>query len=300
MGDNALKEYIYKVYSSQKKRKKRNRRKQEEKDKLNSNPDLKQTLDANKIFENKYKNQRCFVIGNGPSLNYLDLSILQGEYTFTVNQITRRKDFPNLKTNFHFWADPAFFRIDVNKPEDLELLNVMKAVNTLDNHPIVFFPYSQKRFAKQFDLESELNIYYYEQRWGLGSEDIDYSSFVPGFHTVVHYCITMAIYMGFKEIYLLGCDNTSLINTIKSAADMDVDEYGYLVSENEKKRFKSLFEYQSLYDYVYSYLVVLKDYEKLNDYCKIRDIKLINCTKNSAIDCIMKKELNEVLLDLGT
>ena len=294
---NDLKEHIYVIYSKYKKNKKKKKKEQEAMDKLNRNPELKQALDANKIFYNKYNNQRCFVIGNGPSLNHLDLSILQGEYTFTVNQITRRKDFPDLKTNFHFWADPAFFRIDVNKPEDLELLNVMKSVDTSDNHPIVFFPYEQKRFAEQFDLEAELNIYYYESRGGLESEDIDYSNFVPGFHTVVQYCITMAIFMGFKEIYLLGCDNTSLINTIKSAADLDVDEYGYFVSDNEKKRIKSLFKYHSLYDYVYSYLTVLKDYEKLNKYCNSRSIKLINCTKHSAIDCLLKKDINEILFN---
>lgn len=65
-------------------------------------------------------------------------SNLRNEYTFTVNQIARRDDFPQLHTNFHFWADPAFFRIDPEKPEDLELLDTMKSVDTEDNHPFVF------------------------------------------------------------------------------------------------------------------------------------------------------------------
>lgn len=256
-----------------------------------ANPEAKEVLKNNEQFHNAYQGKRCFVLGNGPSLKEIDLSILKDEYTFTVNQIARRVDFPKLHTNFHFWADPAFFRIDLEKPEDLELLNVMKSVDTEDNHPIVFFPYDQRGFAKTHDLEKKLHIHYYVSRNETKIETIDYTDFVPAFHTVVQWCITMAIYMGFTEIYLLGCDNTSLINQIQLAAGKDDFVYGYDVSENEKKRMDALLESHSLRAYVYSYMKVLEDYKKLYDYCNEHNLKLFNCTKHSAIDCIPKKEL---------
>ena len=34
-----------------------------------------------------HKGERCFIIGNGPSLNKLDLSKIKDEYTFGVNAI---------------------------------------------------------------------------------------------------------------------------------------------------------------------------------------------------------------------
>ena len=37
-------------------------------------------------FKNKYKGKRCFIIGNGPSLNKMDLSPLKNEYTFGLNR----------------------------------------------------------------------------------------------------------------------------------------------------------------------------------------------------------------------
>ena len=38
-----------------------------------------------KSLENKFKGERCFIIGNGPSLNELDLNKIKDEYAFGVN-----------------------------------------------------------------------------------------------------------------------------------------------------------------------------------------------------------------------
>ncbi len=38
-------------------------------------------------YRDKYKGQRCFIIGNGPSLRQTDLSRLKGEFTFGMNRI---------------------------------------------------------------------------------------------------------------------------------------------------------------------------------------------------------------------
>src|SRR5512137_3055293 len=40
-----------------------------------------------KQLENVHANQRCFIIGNGPSLRQTDLSHLRGECTFGLNRI---------------------------------------------------------------------------------------------------------------------------------------------------------------------------------------------------------------------
>ena len=52
-------------------------------------------------YRDKYKGKRCFVVGNGPSLNEQDLSLLAEEYVFTVNELMRHERFSLLKSNFH-------------------------------------------------------------------------------------------------------------------------------------------------------------------------------------------------------
>ena len=38
-------------------------------------------------YKNKYNGERCFIIGNGPSLTVHDLEKLESEYTFATNRI---------------------------------------------------------------------------------------------------------------------------------------------------------------------------------------------------------------------
>lgn len=259
--------------------------------------DLKRELQKNKEFKNRYAGKRCFVLGNGPSLKNVDLSLLADEYTFTVNQISRNPQFKEMKTNFHFWADPLFFEIDETKPEDLELLETMKGVKTENNSPVVFLPIEQKSFAKKYGLEDDLDIHYY--KGGLVFLDslktIDYSKIVPGFYTVAQYCISMAICMGFSEIYLLGCDNTSIINNISAALKQDVENYAYDVSSGEQKRLENAMLKRSIYDFSISFSNVLRDYIQLYEYCNKHAIALCNCTEQSAIDTIPKVRLSDVL-----
>jgi hypothetical protein len=197
-------------------------------------------IKKNRKFKNIHFGKRCFIIGNGPSINEQNLETLSDEITFTVNQASRHKDFNKLKTNYHFWADPQFFDLDVHNPEDFELLEIFKTINTKNNKPECFLPIEQVSFVKKFKLDSILKIYYFRSKlpfYNNYHKKIDFSKNIPGFGTVVQWAIIMAIYMGFKEIYLLGCDNTGIIGNIKSFLnENDQNDYSYFLSNNEKIR----------------------------------------------------------------
>lgn len=261
--------------------------------------DWKVALNKNKALEGIHNGKRCFILGNGPSLKTEDLKLLENEFVFSVNQIARHEDFEYIKPNYHFWADPNFFNIDESKPEDLELLEIMKKVNTSDNIPRCFFPIEQKNFVEKFGLDKTLDVNYFASAMffyeGYNGK-IDYTDFVLGFGTVVQWCITMAIYMGFSEIYLLGCDNTGLLTTIKAILKMnDETDYAYNITENEKKRMELLHSTQPLEQVVNSYLETLKGYRYVFEYCKKRSIKLVNCSSTTVIDSIPRDSLQNVL-----
>ncbi|MCI0854684.1 MAG: hypothetical protein J4N91_09695, partial [Chloroflexi bacterium] len=38
-------------------------------------------------YRDRHRGERCFVIGNGPSLKQTDLSLLKEEFTFGMNRI---------------------------------------------------------------------------------------------------------------------------------------------------------------------------------------------------------------------
>ena len=51
------------------------------------NKEIRALVGSNAEFKDIHKGQRCFIVGNGPSLNDEDLSLLENEYVFTVNKI---------------------------------------------------------------------------------------------------------------------------------------------------------------------------------------------------------------------
>jgi len=256
------------------------------------------SLKNNSKFENLYWGKRCFIFGNGPSLKNVDFSLFRDEYTFTVNQLARNPRFPELHTNFHMWSDERFFIVDPNKPEDLELVESMKRVRTADNNPVVFYKYAGYNFVKQFGLDKDLDIHYFEQGYYYVSEkrDVDFTRFTPAFSTVVHYLICLAVYMGFKEIYLLGCDCTGIVTIIDNYLNKGEDaKYAYQISENEKKRMQRVQQQSKVRDELVANVRLFDDYERLLKYCNARDVKLYNATNPTLLDTIPKVDLMTVL-----
>lgn len=264
------------------------------------NPQCKRLLSLNSEFKNKHKGQRCFIFGNGPSLNDIDFSLLKNECTFTVNQLPRNNNFEKLHTTYHFWADDRFFHLDETKEEDMELLQIMKDVNTSDNHPIIFYKYSAYDMIHHYHLDQELDIRYYAgldiDKQLIMKKDVELTMLMPDFPTVIHYIVCIAVYMGFSEIYLLGCDCTGFINTaqakLKNAKE---SQYAYKISENEKKRMERVSKLTSIRDELAWYADIFDTYELLNKYCRKHHVKLFNATEGGLLEALPRVSLNDVL-----
>lgn len=256
-------------------------------------------LKNNKRYCDLHKGKRCFILGNGPSLKSENLSLLKDEIVFTVNQAARNPQFGEINSNYHFWADPIFFNIDENSPEDIELLDTMLSVGDFNPELQCFFPIDQIEFVKTFDIGKRMNVNYFcsnSYMYEGYSKKYDYTKRVIGFGTVVQWCIAMAIYMGIKEIYLLGCDNTGIITSVKSYLHKNYEsDYFYKVTDNEKKRLEKAVAANSLESYIKSYLHTLQDYRRLFQYCSKRQISLVNCSSETVIDSLPRKSMKEVL-----
>lgn len=150
-------------------------------------------------FDNKHKGQRAFIIGNGPSLNKCDLTLLKDEITFGVNAIYLNFD----KMGFN----PTYYVVeDVFVAEDrADEINLIKG--------------SVKFFGNylQYCLSHNTDVIWTNVRFRYD----DYPDF-PHFSTnalrqlwtggsVSYLCMQLAYYMGFSEIYLIGFDHSYVI-----------------------------------------------------------------------------------------
>lgn len=258
-------------------------------------------LNNNKKLKDMYKGKRCFIMGNGPSIKKMDLSMLKDEITFSVNQFTNTDIYKQIQPSFHLWADERFFKLDKNNSGDMAILEDMKLANHGGSKPIVFYKTTAFSMIKEFDLDSLLNIYYYSDRLvfdGNYKKNIDISKLMPWFPTVVQYAIIFAIYMGFSEIYLLGCDCTGILNFIKEkdkSCETDDYAYSYKVTDKEKKHFSQAMKKRTSADEFEGHFKVFQYYEWLRDYCIDRNVKLINCTPEGLLDSLQRCSLENVL-----
>lgn len=143
---------------------------------------------------------RCFIIGNGPSLNQTDLSMLEGEVTFAVNGFF-------LKTPDLNWT-PTFYVVEdhlvaedrqtwINKFKGPTKLYPVYLAYCLDEgDDTIFFNHRPRvSYPHGFDFSTD-------------AAEITYAGC-----TVTYTCMQLAFYLGFREIYLIGVDASYAIPT---------------------------------------------------------------------------------------
>ena len=248
-------------------------------------------LRENKNFKDRYKGKRCFVVGNGPSLNQQDLSLLENEYVFTVNELMRHKEFGKLKSNFHVLADPFYYK----KGYEEKIQKMMSIIEKEENIPEVFFPVQGKEIIEELKFQN-IKFHYFLVGCNMYEpykKKFNYAKSVPGFYTVVQYAITLAIYMGFSEIYLLGCDMTGYRKMEDKVLGKGEENHCYKVSEEERKKlYKD--ENVSCEAFFSGYAQMFKDYRRLLEYTKREGIRLVNVTEGGMLDSLPREKFESL------
>lgn len=159
----------------------------------------KQDLDAEyrprlRALRERFKgSKRCFLIGNGPSLNVTDLAMLKNEVTFAVNGFF-------LKAGDLDWK-PTFYVVE----DHLVAEDRAKWINEFKG-PIKFFP---SYLGYMFEKSDDTIFYNHRPRksyphgfdFSLEADKITYTGC-----TVTFSMMQLAAYLGFEEIYLIGVD----------------------------------------------------------------------------------------------
>ena len=120
----------------------------------------------------KYKGQRCFIVGNGPSLNLEDLNKLKNEKTFAFNRIYYIFDKTEWRPSFYITED---IKIISNSLDEINKLNLKN----------IFVPDIIK-----FDYKIDINnAIYFKETLKLWSTPIRYISLNP-----IYTAICIAVY----------------------------------------------------------------------------------------------------------
>lgn len=150
-----------------------------------------------KSVKGKYKGQRCFVLGNGPSLSPDDLNRLKDEITFASNRIYKIFD----KTD---WRPTYFGMMDESVAE---LDGVIDGINSFECKKKFALQEGYYVFKKIKGNPCFLHAWYERKYLDNPGFSEELSEGIYCIATVTYMLIQIARYMGFEKIYLLGVDN---------------------------------------------------------------------------------------------
>lgn len=184
-------------------------------------------------YKGIHAGERCFCIGTAPSLTLEDIELVKDEYSFSCNSIIKLYDKTKWRPTYFMMFDPLFYslfhkeirredykQIFYNKTQIPSIAFDGVGIKGSPEHLVrEYMPNQKKKPFLPFstDLMKKLVIG----------------------QSTIHSAVALAVWMGFKEIYLLGvdCDYTvqhaegtedsRLVSTNLDAAEMRQDFVDY-------------------------------------------------------------------------
>lgn len=221
-----------------------------------------------KEFKCKHQGERCFIVATGPSLTLADLESIKGEVTFGMNSITKIFDQTEWRPTYYGIQDRQVYE----KMEESILKNYKDANNV----------FVADELDKLFDLPSNFirfpyngNYHIYSRKYEEYSAKFSDDAYVVVYdgYSITYSLIEIAVYMGFKEIYLLGADCTY----VKGKKNHFV-ESGF-VDKNAYTSFNRL----------------LTGYKEIKKYCDSHSVKVYNATRGGALEIFPRVALERIL-----
>jgi len=226
-------------------------------------------------FKDSHIGERCFIIGNGPSLKVEDLVKLKNEVTLSCNMIHRLTKNTDWLPYYYFCHDPRYIR---------EFSSELARVKCI--HRFIGSYYETHKYVQSGFSNAQRTSFYYLDKNPTRS-NVKFSNDVskkvmPG-TTVSYAMIQFAFYMGFKEIYLIGFDH-SFSKQI---------EHGKFRKSNRKDNFEG---YGLVSNYVVDKDVISEAFKVALRVSKKSNVKIVNVTRGGELNVFERAELDEILL----
>lgn len=164
-------------------------------------------IKKNKEIKNKYKGKRCFILGNAPTINDIDITLLENEYVFVMSTFYNHPDYDKLKNTIFSTVHLIVF----NENEEFNWLKTMN--DNSKSTDVFFFNIAQKNAIEKNNFFSGKKIYY------IATADIErtynISKITENYQTNIIQALEIAIYMGFTEIYMHSVNINTICNSGK-------------------------------------------------------------------------------------
>lgn len=222
--------------------------------------------------------ERCFIIGNGPSLTTKDLDMLKNEYTFAANRV-----FYIFKNTD--WR-PTYYCAQDNVVID-DILDYLPEIKKNCDKMFLISDCYNKVGAS---MREDQNVLFFCAKYASAHKERLFSEkledYISGGGTITYAAIQIAVYMGFKEIYLIGVDHNY-------SAPVEKTGKGKVATGSSNNYFEGMpsnikMTRPNTDGSTLSYI-------KAREYCDGHGIRIFNSTRGGKLEVFPRKRLEEIL-----
>lgn len=224
----------------------------------------------NDIYK-RHDGDRCFIICTGPSLTVNDLELLRNEYTIGVNSIFMAYSETDWRPTYYVAVD--YFHLNEMIKRETRNINrlcygeafVHSKIKINTQRDIVFpclinyANHNSKRIRKSdFRMSTDVDVCLYDC------------------FTVTNAAIQIAIYMGFKEIYIIGADcdySQSKMHFIETEIDKNDRNADWLPNATE---------------------LSIQGYMAAKKFAESMDVNIYNATRGGKLEVFERADIDNI------
>jgi len=242
----------------------------------------KKILKINAKFKDIHKGERCFIVCSGPSINKQNLLPLKNEKTFFVSSGFLHPNYNEIKP-LYFCLPPS------NDLLNQDRYNRFRKMEETSNKTNFFFSISDKKYLYDNDLflKDKVNYIYFDMQMDNKRKEIyDLTKQIPSVQSVPIMCLMIAMYMGFKEIFLLGTEHDSFKGEYRHFYENTEMTEDCVVNN----------KISSLYLELKSCVSLWEQYMHLKRIAENNNIKIFNATEGGALDVFPRVKFESLFI----
>lgn len=265
-------------------------------------PERLLVCDDLKRFRGLHSGKRCFVMGNGPSLNKMDLNKLDGEIVFGCNSVFLLFDKIKWRPTFYTCVDS---RVLPDRAKDIDaMLAAHPSMTAFFPNEVIEHSGDTRRFPTRTVLPPAKGRYYFKERpnslsnppYSMFSSDINDHVVQP--YTVAITMLQIAAYMGFSEIYLIGCDTNYTVpqDTLKEGIKSD-GEIGLAltsIADNDPNHFDPRYFGAGRKWHDPQPEMMIEHHRHARDACEMLGVKVYNATVGGKLEVYPRRDFDSL------
>lgn len=240
---------------------------------------------------------QLIILGNGPSLRTNldnDLDLLRSADTLAVNFAANTPEFSEIQPTYYLLADPHFFDKAGDDPNVGRLIENLNSIT----FPMKLFVPAGARKADSYFHNHNLTVKHFsftavEGYTWFENAIMNSHRGMPRPRNVLIPSIMVGIWLGYKEIYLLGADHSWLktLSVNDRNEVVSIQPHFYKEDSREQQRVNEVYVNRQLHEVLESMMIAFKSYHRIREYADRCGTQIFNSTPSSMIDAFERASL---------